>query len=382
MASLDYDNLKKKYKEFTNPHAAIKIGGKDLVDKNPELALSDIMVDLTCGYEASVASFCVYNIFDRNGSGFMTDKYSKFLALGLPIEIAMGYGAEMSTVFIGVITRINFVYDDPMLPYLKVTAMDAKGLMMANNYSRQLMATSIDSAVKEILDSPTYTTMSSKGIIKSTSSIEKTPDNTSGDKDDKPTIEMVAESDYEFIVKLAKKINFEFFVAAGNIVFRKAKVDTETLMTLAPANILRSFDIEYDITGQVCEIEVRATDTEKAAMIKSTQKISNQWSYGQAAGKLIKGNKKIYLDASVHTQAEADLRRDSLTEEVSYRYGTLSCDTLGIPEIVPGKFIEVAGLGKGASNTFYLQNVRHCMTRKGEYKCSIEAKAKELDMKP
>lgn len=378
--ALDYDELKKQYMDFTNPHAAIKIDGKDLIDKNEELALSDIIVDLTCGYEASVASFCIYNIFDRNGKGFVIDKYSKFIALGASIEIAMGYSSEMSTVFVGVITKVNFVYDDPMIPYVRITAMDAKGLMMANNYSRQLMATSIDAAVKEILQSSTYTTMSTKGIIKSTNSIESTPDNKAGggQSDEKPTIEMVAESDYEFIVKLAKKVNFEFFVAAGNIIFRKAKVDTDPLMTVSPSNILRSFDIEYDITGQVSEVEVRATDTEKAELITSKKMVDNKWSYGKSAGKLIKGNKKVYLDASVHTQAEADMRAESLVEEYSYRFGTLNCDTLGLPELVPGKFIEIDGLGKGASNTFYLYNVRHVMSRKGEYKCAIEAKAKEL----
>ena len=37
------------------------------------------------------------------------------------------------------------------------------------------------------------------------------------------TVEMVAESDYEFVVKAAKKYNYEFFVSGGNVYFRKAK---------------------------------------------------------------------------------------------------------------------------------------------------------------
>ena len=54
---------------------------------------------------------------------------------------------------------------------------------------------------------------------------------------------MVAESDYEFVVKAAKKHNFEFFTECGQVYFRKAKSDTSILMEIGPATGMHSFDV-------------------------------------------------------------------------------------------------------------------------------------------
>ena len=193
---------------------------------------------------------------------------------------------------------------------------------------------------------------------------------------------MVAESDYEFIVKVAKKFNYDFFVIGSEVIFRPAKIDTDVLMQMAPQNILRDFDIEYDITGQVSEVEVRSTDTDKGKVISSKQSISNTWSNGNKASALVKGHKRIYLDSTVHDEKEAGYRVSSLVEDISYRYATLECTTVGLPELLPGKFVEIAGLGTGPNNTFYVTSVRHVLNKSGMYKCMITGKAASLPMDP
>ena len=386
--SIGYDKLKKDYNYFKNPHAVIFVNKKDIVEKNKKLSISQVNIDLSSGFEASVASFRIYGMFDRNKGVFNTSKHEKYLYIGSQIEIALGYSINAVPVFVGVITKINFVYEDPEIPYVVVTAMDAKGIMMANNNSRQLMATTIDKAVSEILQSTTYAGVTALGIIKGLS-IEPTPDSPAGAgpgaatsatsvQTEKPTIEMVGESDYEFIVRMAKRVNYEFFISSGQVIFRPAKVDKDIMMTITPSNVLRSFDIEYDITGQVGEVEVRATDTDNGNLIKASTKVSNEWSFGSKAAKMVKGHKMVYLDPSVHTQAEAESRKDYLVENTSYKFGTLNCETLGVPELIPGKFVEIKGLGDGASNVFYLTRVRHVMSKKGEYKCVLEGKAKDI----
>ncbi|MCR5431655.1 MAG: hypothetical protein K6E95_03765 [Lachnospiraceae bacterium] len=387
--SIDYDKLKKDYNGFKNPHVVIMVNKKDLVDKNKTLSISQVSVDMSSGFEASVASFRIYGMYDRDKGVFNTSKHEKYLYIGSQIEIDLGYSTAAIPVFVGFISKINFVFEDPEIPYVVVTAMDAKGIMMANNSSRQLMATTIDKAVSEIFNGPTYASLTALGIITGLK-IETTPDagipteigaappTPPTPPLEKPTIEMVGESDYEFVVRMAKKVNFEFFIAAGTVIFRPAKVYTDTLMTITPGNILRSFDIEYDITGQVGKVEVRATDTDKGDLITASSKVSNEWSFGSKAAKLVKNNKMVYLDPSVHTQSEAQNRMNYLIENISYKFGKISCETLGIPALAPGRFIEIEGIGEGASNIFYMNKVRHVMTRKGEYKCVIEGKAKDI----
>lgn len=388
MAELDFDALLEKYEGFTSPHVIIEVANKDIIDSFPDIVVSDLDIDLSSGYEASVASFCLYNVFDSQTGAYTTERIEDMFHLGSTVKIALGYAKSLSYVFTGLITKVNFTFEDAEFPYIRVTCMDAKSMMMANNYSKQLTATSYDEAVKEIFNLAIYKNLGEKGVI-SEVSVSETPDNPKASKSpgaggegdnkkERPTIEMVSESDYEFVVKAAKKLNYDFFISVGEVIFRPAKVDDSVLFSLSPKNVLRNFDIEYDITGQVGAIEVRGTDASTGKLISAGTKIKNAWSYGNFAGALVKDNQKIYLDASIHDEAEANFRLESLVEDITYRFATLSCDTVGIPELLPGRFVELPTLGKGASNKFYLVSVRHVLTKQGEYYCQITGKAKEL----
>ena len=52
---------------------------------------------------------------------------------------------------------------------------------------------------------------------------------------------------------------------------------------------------------------------------------------------------------------------------------------MGIPELVPGRFIKLKGLGTAVSNTFYLVTVRHIMTGEGEFITKITGKAAKME---
>ena len=273
MATYVFENLKKEYENFENPVVVLKVNGKDFKSNKKGFIISDIEVELTCGYEASIVTFSIYNVFDQFSSKFMTEDVKKYIFLGSSVELALGYASTARMVFCGFISRVNFFYDKGDLPGIRVTAMDVKGIMMANNYSKQLTAKSYSAAVKEIFTKNAYVTMNNKQIIKNLI-ISDTPDQ--NNKDEDKTIEMVCESDYEFVVKAAKKYNFEFFSEQGNVYFRRAKSNSEILMELGPSTGLREFDIEYDITGLVEEIEARSMDNGKGKLIKAKKKFNNK----------------------------------------------------------------------------------------------------------
>ena len=48
---------------------------------------------------------------------------------------------------------------------------------------------------------------------------------------------------------------------------------------------------------------------------------------------------------------------------------------IGLPELVPGRFIEITGLGKDVENQFYLQEVIHTYSGAGDYITRIIGKA-------
>lgn len=383
MAAYDYQELKKKYEDFSHPILHMQINGKDFSENKAGLQISDVEVEMTSGFEASIATFWIYNCYDRITCEFAFDDLKKYICMGSCVVISMGYAGCAREIFRGFISGVNFVFRQEDIPGVEITAMDVKGIMMAGNYSRQLKATSFSEAVKEILDKTAYVRLQSNEIITGLE-ITDTPDHDrtggagGGEKASDRTLEMVCESDYEFVVKAAKKYNYEFFSVGGTVYFRKAKNNTELLMEAAPGDGLQSYEIGYDFTGIVQQVEVRGMDAGKSKLISSSKKLNNKLSQGNKAAPLVKGSQKVYIDPTVTSREEADYRAGYLAEDISYRLGTLEAQFIGLPELTPGRFMKIKGLGTAVSNTFYLVTVRHIMDDRG-YITKVTGKAASME---
>lgn len=399
----NYENLKKKYSNFYMPKVVIKVSDTELTNEKKGFPVGNVVVDLTSGYEASIAEFSIFEVYDITQNEFLFNSIKKYILLGSKVEIEFGYSDTTTCVFIGVITRVNFLYESDGIPCVKVTAMDVKGVMMAGSYEKQLTATTYAEAVAEILARTSYEKLKDTGIITKTT-VQATPD-----KQPTPaaaeglssvpgvgavsgavgaasgaasgvagavgasdiTMEMTAESDYEYVVKAGKRNNYEFYTECGEVIFRKAK-SGGFLMELDPTMGMDSFDITYDITGIVDKVIVRGMDVSKAKLIKHEKKLSNTLSQGNKAKTVISGSQKVYVDSTVSSTEDAAARANSLAEKIAYRYGSLSCELIGVPELLPGYYINLYGLGTGADNYFYLNKVRHELDSQGRYRVSIE----------
>lgn len=386
MANYDFSELEKQYESFDQPMAVIKVNNKEIGTKKRRFILSDVIVDLTSGYEASTAEFSIFDVYDMGKACFLFEDVKKFIFLGSKVDIYLGYSGSVTAVFTGVITGVNFLFEKEDIPGIRVTAMDVKGIMMSGSYSRQLTAQNYADAVTEILNKTAYEKLKGSEIIKSVQ-VDDTPDKqrnasagggAGGAGQEQVTdksIEMVAESDYEFVVKVAKRNNFEFFTRCGNVYFRKAKSEDAVIIQIGPNTGMTYFDVSYDLTGLVEKIIVRGMDVAKAKVISSEKKFSNKISQGNKAKPLLSGSQKVYIDSTVSSKEEAEDRADSLMETMSYRYGKLACGIVGLPELQPGYFVELSGLGEGADNKFYINRVRHVLSREGTYETRLEGQA-------
>ena len=376
-SALTYAGLSETYQGFSSPEASVYINGSDFY--RDDMIVTDISVELTSGFEASVASLRVYNVFDKYTGNFKYDAIKKQVVLGASLEIRLGYLGKVIPVFIGFVSDVAFGFDPTDLPYIEIRAMDAKGAMMSNSYAQQLKADSYGQAVLEILKRTSYEKLR-KGSIITAVHVTDTPDKSAGGKQGETpyTVEMVEESDYEFIVKAAKKFNFEFFVDRGEVYFRKAKSDASVLMELGVGSGLVKFEIGYGITGLVGQVEVRSMDPGTGKMISAKKKLSNTISTGSIASGIVSSSQKVYIDPTAMTQEQADARAAYLAEEISYRLGTLECTCPGIPDLSPGRFVKVTGLGVPVDNTFYVTNVIHDFRTESGYQTRLLAKAAEV----
>lgn len=376
MSGLTYASLSNRYKEFSFPQAEVELNGKVFDDKAGQMIVNDINIENTCGFEASVARFRIYNVYDSETGQFKYEEVKKFVILGAAMTIKLGYLGLLQTVFVGFVAGVNFAFDPLDLPYIEVSGMDAKGIMMANNYAMQLKAKSYGDAVREILEKTAYEKLKTGNAITAVE-VSDTPDK-QGSKTAAETIEMVSESDYEFVVKAAKKFNYEFFVDSGTVYFRKAKSDATPIMELGVGKGISKFDIGYSLTGIVGNIEARAMDAGTGKLISSKSKLSNTLSTSSKAKGLVSKSSRIYIDPTISSQEDADARVDYLMETMAYRLGSLECECVGLPELAAGKFITLSGLGSPVDNVFYLTTVTHDFQSDTGYRTRITGKAAEV----
>ena len=435
-ANLTYQSLQDKYLDFGHPRATVQLGGETFASEGGDIIVGDLRVEITSGYEASVATFRLYDVFDPATGEFRYDKVSKQVVMGNSVTILMGYLSATETVFVGFISGVAFGYEKGDLPYIEVSAMDVKGLMMGGSYAQQLTATTYGAAVKEVLGRTGSGKIQQMGGITSIA-VSSTPDETGGaagglsgaagglsgaagglsgaagglsgaagglsgaagglggaagglggaagglgggamGKSSPITVEMVGESDYEFVVRAAKRYNFEFFVDRGKVLFRPMKSDTSVLMTLGVRQGIQTFHIAYSLTSVVGEIEARAMDPGKGEVISANSKFNNTISTGSKAKQLMGSGTKVYLDASISSKEEAQARVDSLMEKMSYRLGSLEADCVGLPDLVPGRFIKLSGLGTPVDNQFYITTVVHNFSGDTGYSTHIEGCANQM----
>ena len=81
MANYDFSELEKQYESFDYPMAVIKVNDKEISTKKRSFILSDIIVDLTSGYEASTAEFSILDVYDMSQACFQFEDVKKFIFL-------------------------------------------------------------------------------------------------------------------------------------------------------------------------------------------------------------------------------------------------------------------------------------------------------------
>ncbi len=383
MADFNFTDLCDTYDNFQHPFVNVLVDGQDVTGKSGFL-ITYVEVEQTAGYEASLAIVTLVGSYSSGTRSFDINKSKKYLFTGSTIVIQAGYGQNGRELFRGFIARVHFVIPPAIeneVPSIEITAMDAKGLLMANRRSRKLKAKCYSDAVKEILTANAFLTQKDEMMKDFTTlNITDTPDKQEADNEQGTTdrrVEMVEESDYEFIVKAAKKFNFDFFIIGNNLYFREAKKNTEDLIVLGPTAGLLSLDVGYDISGLVRSVEVRNIDMEEGKYLGDKKKSNTKISLGNKAKPLVEKQSLVYLDPTAKNKTDAGYRAQYLMDKIDYRLGSLNAEFVGIPEMIPGRFITLVDFGKPVDNQFYLTRVRHIIGD-GGYKIVVEGSANSI----
>lgn len=338
--TVTYKSLADKYANFMVPVVKVKVSGSDVV-KQKGFKIREIEVCLS----TTIASSVTIQIADQHDveSHSFSDDVKNTFTLGEVVEIELGYVSGSETVFKGYVDMVGAMAGKEML-YI-VTLMDVKRLMMTSGRKNVLyQVENYSDAVSTILGE--------YGKV-CTPKVEAT-----SDKLESPVSQN--SNDYEFIMGdlIAKgKVEREFLVFAGTAYFRKPDPKQGALMTARYGRELYSFSVNFvycDATIKVVGVDEKQQVVESETAIKGVQKQN---------AVLSKSPTQLFVDPHANSVEKAKVKAEAIgrmkTERACRGRGCM----IGIPEVVPGRYIGIENIDPTLDKVYYITEVKHIFSR-------------------
>lgn len=348
MSTVTMSSLASKYKNFLVPALKVKAGGFE-VTQNSDYAVEAVEVTLS-REAASAASIKLTNVYDVEQRSFVKDVSSDFI-LGELVEIEMGYGSSLTSLFYGYVEEINYELSES--PSVNITAVDVRRMMMGSKKSN------ISHQVKSYSDAFNEVVKNYKPVYKKTSV----------DSTDKLDVECIIQngSDYRFIMEeLCKKGDRDFFVHAGTLYFKKLSEEIFKTVELEWERDLLSFSRRASFQDTV--IRVLGQDLDKKEEVQSEVKVKSDDSQ-----KSLVQSETTEMNADIQNTAEAKKVADYKAEKEKKKARQASGTCIGIPEILPGGYVKIKNADpKLIDGTYNVTEAKHSFSSDG-YRTSFEA---------
>lgn len=340
-----YSELAQQYQNFMVPAYKITIGGKNIVT-DCKMYPESISITLSLKSASSV-SIKLTGVYDREKSS-LSSAAKNVLKLGNTVMVRIGYGSSLELVFKGYIHEVSADFSDT--PSISVTAMDVRRLMM--DYT-------VDNYVHTV---STYSD-AFESVMKKYKKLANTKvDSTQTIKEGDNAIEGIIQkgSDYEFIHKVLCKVEErEFFVFADMAYYRTPKGNKSPSITLNWGEALISFrknSLYKDTAIQVLGYSMNKDQvTAKATAVSDSKAVKP---ISQTQMKTI-----IVPNMSDKTKAEKRAKREAEKEKEKSQQGNGQC--IGLPQIVPGRYITLGKLDSTIDGSYYVSQVEHSIGADG-----------------
>ncbi|HEX4520561.1 MAG TPA: VgrG-related protein [Gaiellaceae bacterium] len=172
------------------------------------------------------------------------------------------------------------------------------------------------------------------------------------------------ETDWEFLWKLASRIDFEVLVLDHKLYFRKAGPPAGTQdISLKWGDTLISFNPRISGVQQVDEVTVRARNGQQAQPYEATTSLQEPESAigisRAAAAGALSGGTMVVADRPVHSQAEAQDLSDAYASHMGAGYLEAHGVAKGNPAIKAGSKVKIDGVGTSFGGTYVVSSCVH-----------------------
>lgn len=349
-------SLERKYSGFISPSFKIQVGSFKL--DSSKIPVSHLEIQITTENKAGTCSFTVEAMYDYE-SGVWSDGFLDKVDVGMIVKVDLGYATSQKRVFYGYVDRYRIDYSSEGAPRLQISAMDGMGLLMSNKEKLDFGKRSTTDVVKELVS-----TCQKAGLIES-SKVDQLP------SFEGQFVKEKACSSYDFLCNLAEMCFVNFCIIDGQLLYKNLMKNSSPLLELTMGRNLMEFSKNIGFSQQIVgSVTVISTGTPDKQEVRGEATAPSR--YGGSGGetgaekwKALGGMNKDIVMNFLKSADECKVIAQNVLDGMSLGFVQGSGRCLGIPELMPGRFVKLSGLDKETNGSYFITEVKHTFTESG-----------------
>lgn len=298
----------------------------------------------------AMLSFSV-NLWDSKLNKLKEEYITQF-ALGTPLELSIGIN-ETSAIFTGEVTALEPQFGG-------IEGGDRLEVRAYNSLKRLQYGTK----------QRTFNENTSSEIASQIASDFGLTAEVEDSADKKKHVTQKGETDYQFLLNLAKNINYEVLVEDKTLYFRKPQESEGAVLSLTYRFDLTDFNITQRVVSAGSKVEVRGWDVKNKKLIlgkaepgDEETKIGGSKSGAEISADAFTPTTRTYTHQSVADENEATQIAKAFFNQQQENFIEAQGKSAGSPLIRAGKTIEILGVGDTFSGLYYIKSVTHQIGR-------------------
>lgn len=361
-ASYTYSALEKKYQKFVGPAFEITIGGKTIaVGKG---LIPELEVELAADGAAGGCTFSIDGQYDPKGSKWQDD-LDKLIQVGTKLSIKGGY-VQKKEIFYGYIDDYSLEFTSESTPKVRVNGVDGLAYLMSMREPMYGGKEKAAALVKKILQKSVSAGFAKSVKVGSLADFET------------PVLKEQV-NDWKFLNLMAQRYGMTLLAVDGELIFDNLLSKSSPILTLAQNGGLHSFSKRVSLAGQVGKVEVWGRDVNQKPIKGEASSVTAGGS-GKSAAQLVSAlSQAAVREYSEYASTEAECKQLAQNRLNSIAMGLVSGEgsCVGIPELIPGRYLKIDSKDKTMAGSYFLSKVRHQFSMDG-YITSFEFKGAKV----
>lgn len=345
---MKFSALYQTYGAMREPNYTLKAGGKTL-DLGDDARLLRVECELTCSRQAGVLALeAALDPEQEHGAAWL-DAFQP----GAACSFSIGYGKSLTEVFCGFLYDV--LWSDPLdgtMLLLEAVCLDARGRLMLTSCADGGARRTASRMINDILGQDCCKALAPRRTIDPPPEDWNLPALRPGP------------SDYSVLCAAADFLCYEFYAFADELYFGKPRPESGAVLTFDGPNGLMSLKRRRTLAGQCAAVAVSGTD-DTGERICSRQAREKDSGFGTDKMSGVLSGDLRQPEPFVRTMAQAQYLSKARMERRQRQSGGLTGHGVGLPELRPGRFIEVSNLSKPLNGTYYVHTVRHILDETG-----------------